>query len=475
MSTEATRGRDRRARRRAGLRGFALTLAAVLGALAVLGGAGAAVSLAQGPRLSDVQVDPASAVEVAGSRVILTVNQALAQIDPEQIQVTPAAPFTVDAAGRSVGVRFTVPLDDDTEYTVTVEGARSAGGGPAATLETTFRTPPAEVFLLQRDPEGDDTIFRSGIDGRTAVPVYQAPVIEDFRATSSRLVVATSEEGVSALHVMDRDGSDVTELALPGEGIVQGLQVSQRGDLAGYTYSDPGGEGYASVLFIAQLRDPSAEPVPVQVGDEQVSVDRWRFVPDSSALLMIDFDGELILTDPTSEGDPTMLGGALTIDAIARGTYTAIVERVEQGILQLDLTTGEETPLVEPDRDLGLPGTVTPVPAGAEGRAGTIRQFQQMGEDGRPLAQVLAHVAEDGTSRELFEVGSEDALLQSCVSPSGRYVAALVAPDIVGNPYDVGAQPVPRTLETHIVDVDSGEPVSVLSGFDISWCTTGPW
>ncbi|MER7797522.1 hypothetical protein [Microbacterium sp. NPDC096154] len=475
MSTDVSRVRDRRGRDRASLRRFAVALLGVLAGLAVLGGAGAAVSLAQGPRVSEVQVDPAVAVEVAGSRVILTANQALSQIDPDQVTVTPSAPFTLDAVGRSVGVRFTVPLDDDTEYTVRVEGAQSVGGGPAATLEATFRTPPAEVFLLQRDPQGDDTIFRSTLDGENAVPVYAHPVIEDFRATSTRLVVATSEGDVSALHVMDRDGSDVQDVALPGEGIVQSLQVSQRGDLVGYTYSDPGGQGYASVLFTSRLREPSAEPKPIEVGGEAVSVDRWRFVPDSSSLLMIDFAGELILTDPTSDADPTLFGGALTIDAIARGTYTAIVERVEQGIRQIDLTTGEESALVEPDRDLGVPGAVVPVPEGAEGRAGTVRRFQEMIDAATPGRQVLAHVAEDGATRELFEVGPQDALLQACVSPSGRYVAALVAPDIIDNPYDLGTQPVPRELETHIVETDTGEAVSVLQGFDISWCTTGPW
>ncbi|MFL0410031.1 Ig-like domain-containing protein [Microbacterium paludicola] len=472
MSTEPTR---RGERRRAGLRRFALTLAGVLGALAVLAGAGGAASLAQGPRVSEVQVDPASAIEVSGSRVILTVNQALAEIDPAQVSVSPAAPFTVDAAGRSVGVRFTVPLDDDTDYTVRIDGARAVGGGPERTLETTFRTPPAEVMLLQRDPEGDDTIFRSTLDGENAVPVYSAPVIEDFRATSTRLVVATAEDGVSALHVMNRDGSGVASIELPGEGIVQGLQVSHRGDLVGYTYSDPSGAPNASVLFTSQLRDPSAMPTPIEVGGEAVSVDQWRFVPDSSALLLVDFDGELILTDPQSDADPTLLGGAVTIDAIARGSYTAIVERVGSGIGQLDLTTGEESALVEPDRDLGQLGRVTPVPEGAEGRAGTIRQFQRMDEAGHPAAQVLAHVAEDGTTRPLFEAESQDALLQACVSPSGRYVAALVAPDIVNNPYDVGGLPMPRTLQTHIIEVDSGEQVSALAGFDISWCTTGPW
>ncbi|GAA3667995.1 hypothetical protein [Microbacterium marinilacus] len=475
MSTE-TRGRDRRARRRAAARRFALTLATVLGALAVLGGAGAAVSLAQGPRLSGVQADPSSATEVSGSRVILTANQALAGIDPSQVTVSPSAPFTVDASGRSVGVRFTVPLDDDTEYTVTVAGAQAVGGGPVTDLQTTFRTPAAEVFVLQRDPDGDDTIFRTALHGREAVPVYTHPSIDDFRATSTRLVVATVDDGVSSLHVMDRAGGGESEVRLPGDGIVQGLQVSQRGDLAGFTYSDPQGDGYASVLFTAELADPSADPRPIEVGGETVSVDRWRFVPDASSLLLIDFEGRLVLTDPESDADPTMLGTALTIDAINRGDYTATVERISEGtetdIVQLDLTTGEETALVEPDEDFGLLGAVSPVPPE---RGGTVRVYQRMLDESRPESQLLVHVADDGSSRTLFQVGSEDAMLQACVSPSGRYVAALVAPDIISNAYDVGTQPLPGRLETHIVDLDTAETVSVLSGFDISWCTTGPW
>ncbi|GGH42725.1 hypothetical protein [Microbacterium album] len=474
MSTEA-RPASRRSRRGARRRRFALTLAGVLAVLVALGGAGAAVSLAQGPRLTSVQADPAAAVEVSGTRVILTVNQALAEFDPAQVTVEPEAPFTVDAAGRSVGVRFTVPLDDDTEYRVTVGGVRSVGGGPPATLETTFRTPPAEVFLLQRDPDGDDAIVRSGVDGSDPVRVFTSPEIDDFRATSTRLVVATVEDGASALHVMRRDGSGAAEVRLPGRGIVQGLQVSQRGDRVGYTYSDPGGVGHASVLFTSELGDPDSDPVPVEIGGEAPSVDRWRFVPDSSALLLIDFAGDLILTDPESDAGPAPLGSAITIDAVTRGTYTAVIERIEAGIVELDLTSGQEEPLVEPERELGVLGTVIPVPGGEDGRGGTVRQYMRMLDPSRPEAQLLAHVGEDGAVRELFEVGSDDALLHACVSPSGRYVAALVAPQLIDNPYDLAQQPMPRELETHIVELDTGEPVSVLPGFDISWCATGPW
>ncbi len=78
--------------------------------------------MAQGPRVTDVQVDPAAAVAASGSRVILTTTQSLEKVDPSQVQVDPATPFTVDTSGRSVGVRFTLPLRDDTDYTITVNG-----------------------------------------------------------------------------------------------------------------------------------------------------------------------------------------------------------------------------------------------------------------------------------------------------------------------------------------------------------------
>ncbi len=55
--------------------------------------------------------------------------------------VTPATPFTVDTSGRSVGVRFLLPLHDDTEYTVRIDDVEGLGGGPAATLTETFRHP----------------------------------------------------------------------------------------------------------------------------------------------------------------------------------------------------------------------------------------------------------------------------------------------------------------------------------------------
>ena len=223
MSTEPTTRRAHGRRRRG--RAFAGAFAIVIGVLVVLGLAGAAASVALGPRVTDVQVDPAAAVEASGSRLIVTTTQSLAEIDDAQVTVTPATPFVVDTSGRSVGVRFTLPLWDDTEYTVEIADVEGAGGGPTATIVETFRTPAAQVELLQRGGADGDTIFRTDLSGQNAVAVFTHPHIEDFRATSTHLVISVrTEDDRAGLIMTDLDGANPRELPLPGDGFVSNLQ-----------------------------------------------------------------------------------------------------------------------------------------------------------------------------------------------------------------------------------------------------------
>ena len=74
----------------------------------------------------------------------------------------------------------------------------------------------------------------------------------------------------------------------------------------------------------------------------------------------------------------------------------------------------------------------------------------------------------------LFEAPATDAVLQTCVSPSARYLAVLVAPDAVSNPYDTYQLPLPERLETRIIELDDGAEVVALAGSSISWCQVPP-
>lgn len=446
---------------------FAFTLIAVLGVLAIVGGVFAAIGLTQGPRLSSVQADPQEAITLSGSRVILSANQPLEQIDPAQVTVTPEIPFTVDASGRTVGVRFSVPLDDDTEYTVTVEGVRGIGGGPASDLSTTIATPASQMYLLQRT-DGDDTIWRTGIDGE-AVPAFTHPRIGDFRAAGDTLVAVVEEDDVSRLLVIE-PGAEPRELPLPGEGYVMGVQVSDRGGMVGVVYSDQGltsDEGRASVL-VTQPLDGSAEPTIMAVGGAEANIAEWQFVPDSSSVLFIDFDGALYVADVAAGSEPSPMGSALSIRGVERGTYTAIIQRGEGLLMRLDLADGAEEELAASDPDYGVPVAIEPFPGG------TVQHVVSRDEQGLPTGQAIARVDDAGSAEILFEVGSDDTILQACPSPSGQYVAVTIAPDLVDNPFDDMLLALPERLETHLLDLRTGEPLVALAGFNISWCTSEP-
>lgn len=467
MSDQTRRARTRGRRSRAFTAGFAI----VLGALAVVGLAGATLTTIQGPRVTAVQVDPDAAIESAGSRMIITTTQSLVEVAPDQVTVEPAADFTVDTSGRSLGIRFALPLWDGTDYTVTISGVSGVGGGPATTIEETFTTPPLDVYLLQRGPAGD-TIVRTDLSGAADVPVFTDPHIEDFRYAAGRLVVSTvDDDDRSHLIVTDQDGTSARELPLPGEGTVTALQSADRGSLIGYTFTDAdigASGGRESALFTASLAISQAETPPTEIlrpgGDSRV--DDWRFVPGTDTLLTLTFDGALTLVSP-SGGDAVELGNALTIDGIARGSTVAIVQRVD-GPAAIDLATAKDAPLPTTDPALGQVNALTPLADGT-----TLRVLAIL--DGFVVRSTTVSVVDQsGAARPVYTVGTRDTLMATCVSPSGRYAAFLVAPDVIDNPYDGYLLPLPERVQTHIVDLGTGEEVVAASGFDISWCQTPP-
>lgn len=453
--------------------GFVAVFAIVVATLVVLAAVGAAVSVAQGPRATDVAVDPEAAVEASGTRVIFTTTQSLQEVDASQVTITPAVPFAVDTSGRSVGVRFTLPLWDETEYTVTIDDVTGLGGGATSTLTETFTTPGIDLFLLQRGGENGDTVFVTDLDGEQAIPVFTHPAIEDFRITADHLVFSVRDENdQSQLIVTDHDGQNERTLALPGEGTISDLQAADRGDRIGYLFTDAavGTDGaLESALFTASVDDSAAEEAPVQVAVEgsDARVDSWSFVPDTDSVLFVGFDSALTLTGPTGE-NPASFGLANAIAGITPGTSEAVIDRPE-GWVVLDLSTGDETPLVASAEDLGTLNDVEPLPGG-----GTLRATSLRDEGGQPIATTIATVDDEGETAIVMDVPNEDTVLQTCVSPSGRYAAVLIAPDVVSNRYDGYLLPLPERVETHILSLADNAEIVALAGFDASWCRLPP-
>lgn len=460
MSSDGRRALRRRRR----ARGFSLRVLAVVAVLGVVAVTAGVVTTLQGPRVTSVQSDPTAAVSSAGSRLIFETTQSLQEVDASQVTVSPATSFTVDTSGRSVGIRFTDPLWDETTYSIRIERLAGVGGGPTSTVEESFTTPKLHSYVLQRG-EGGDTIYRVDLAG-DAEPVFQDDHIEDFRATAGHLVVSTLEDGVSRLIVTRTDGTDPQELTLPGDGVVTNLQSAERGNTIGYTFTDAdisASGGRESLLFTGSTADPTAQPAEIAVAGADSRVEDWRFVPGTDSILMLTFDGALSLVAPAG-GDPVELGNAIGIDDIA-GT-TAYIERID-GPAVIDLTTADENPLPATPAELGQTGSVTALADGSTLRA--LTPFDGMD----PLATTVTRVDADGATSTVATVEPSDGLLQTCVSPSGRYAAVVVAPDVVTNTYDGYTLPLPSRLETRIYTLDGTQVVALL-GFDLSWCRKAP-
>ncbi|WP_219805751.1 hypothetical protein, partial [Ralstonia pickettii] len=102
--------------------------------------------------------------------------------------------------------------------------------------------------------------------------------------------------------------------------------------------------------------------------------------------------------------------------------------------------------------------TVTPLTATT-----TLRQYAQV-TNGATTGTEIFRVLANGTSSVVYTSAATDAVLQVCTSPSARYAAVLIAPNVAQNPYVTTYEyPVPGTVETHIIDLDTGKEGLVLA------------
>lgn len=463
-------------------RSFRITVVVVIALLALLATVGAVLGLAQGPRVSSVSSEPERAVQAAGSRVVITANQALQPIDAAQVSVSPSTGFTVDASGRTVGVRFDRPLAEGTDYTIRIAGAKGVGGGAASTLETSVTTPRRDVFALRRATTGDDMIYRAtlGSDGTSDESVvFSADQIEDFRQTASGLVVSLIEKGRARIVLLDADGSNARDLRLPGPGSITHLQVSDRGNLIGYLFSDMGVEGGGdreSQLMISSSREPDREPQPFSVKKKPMSVASWQFVPETSSFLAVVFGGDLMLADPSADAEPAVLGTAVEIDDVTRGSYTALLAQMN-GFSRIDLRTGTDEALTPPSMAPSVKGATQVTPEKVRALAGDDLLWTMAERDdiGIPIARTL--VVQSGTEqRTLATVASEKTvILDACPDPAGQRIALTETSELATDSYDEHLQPLPSRVTTRIIGAAEGEDLASLPGFDLSWCARGPW
>lgn len=461
-------------------RGFRRVLAIVLIALAVVGGGAAVVGLTQGPKLVRTVVDPTGLVESRGQRVVLAVNQPIAQLDATAATIEPAVDFELSTGTGGITLVFPQPLAYATDYRITVDGVTAPGGGPAATLTTTFTTPPVEGYSLVRSPieqggsaatKDDDRIIRLGIGGGERETVYRAAKIQEFATIGDTLIVVEQESsGLGRIVAVDtRDGS-TEQVRLPMGGMITSLQTAPAQSRVGFLFTEQsfgrdGGDNLTLYSFEVRSGKPTEAARVGGIDGAQVQAAEWSFVPRTSSMLVRTVDNSLELLDPAATTAPVLLGRAALISSYIPGTTKVVIEQID-GVVVLDLTTGKSEPFVLPSvAATEIPGQLVALSESLSARiyadydraAGTTEQ------------RVLA--IKDGATAELYRPDAGAVIWSLCASPNAEYVAVVVVPDFAKAGFDGYANaPMPNGPEIEIVEARTGEVVGSQPGFDLSWC-----
>ena len=452
---------------------FRTALIVTVVALAALCAAFAALTLLQGPKLSSAQVDARAAITAPGQALRLFANTPVAEVSPSAVSITPALPFSVTTDGKIIGITFELPLRYATDYTVSVAGVTSVSADQPSTLSYAFTTPAPSAYYLDRG-ETTDEIVRTGLTGAARDVVYAAPGIQAFAVVTETVtaVVTTTDTGGSALSIVDGETGLVENVALPGDGTITGFTMSDVGHVLGFVFTD------------ARAADPVAGDEPgildrvlmkldLDAGRDLVTVDdydgnplavyEWRFVPGGSSVVVLTGDRSAYLA---TADDLEPIGQLAGLGHVAR-TGEAMTVRTALGSAVLDFATGELT-FFDPSPVDGDKASVgeSEVLTGGD-RVQRVAVFDEA--TGRYVSSV---VRDDGeTSRTLYATpGSLGSITSFSVSPNEQYVAIESVDDYANAVSDdYPAAPKASTVQTVVVDAETGAVVRIVEGFSWLW------
>ncbi len=437
--------------------------------LVLVGAVAAVVGAGQGPRLRDVSYDATGLVSRPAQRVVLTANQALDRIAPEDVRVRPAAAHTVTASGNTIAVEFAGPLAYDRSYEITVSDVRAPGQRATSQLRAAIRTGSTDVLALVPGADGGaDRIIRRSLDAGGVRTVYSARGITEYAALGRSLVVVSGTEGRSSVDVVplasgvqDAD-AEIEHLTLPtATGRVTALHTADDGSSFGFEYADTTtGQSRNVGLYVVDMTgthmptaiDAQGKP---EIGAEPLSVGQWAYVPRTESALVRTGTDDLVLVDMSGRSDAVRLGSATFLHGFVGTGTTAVVES-GSGIVQLDLTDGRRTPIVAPRGSTDAPylGRIAQLTADSYLRVvGTVRS------DGT-LAQRIVRVDGSRASRLPVSVPDDAGVTAVCPSPNGQFAAVTTTSGT-------------STLVS-IVDATSGALEASVDAVTVDWCAALP-
>ncbi|QAY72724.1 hypothetical protein ET445_04580 [Agromyces protaetiae] len=458
------------------VRRFRIGLVATIGVLAAASAALGFASLAQGPKLVDAAVDVQRVTAVAGSRVVLQLNQRVDRVDGE-VHISPDEPASLTVDGDRLVVEFARPLAYDEDVTVTVDGVVGVAQPAPSTISYAFTTADEPIYtLVRRSPSGEpDVIQRSTTTEPEPTEVLDAPRLQSFAHAGDVVVaVAVEDDDTNSLRVAGI-GDDVQTVGLPEPGVVRDIGGSTTHPLIAFTFTGravPGASEptYRNALFTLDVSGQNAAPEPVLGADgAPLEVSSWIFVPGTTSLVVRDVDGALFVVDALGLAPPAPLGAHSELRGILPGTTTLVVADPDRGTL-IDLATGEGSDNVLPRAELpdeAYPGKVRQLDADGTHVLEVLLTVDD-GAGGVAARSLLARVDAAGTAVR-YATGDGSRLLDWCVSPNGRLMSvetAAVGSLADGYPHD------PSLVDrlTTVVDLADGRVVRVQNGGSSDWC-----
>ena len=285
---------------------FRLTAAVTIGALLLAAVGLTVANTLQGPRLLDAQINPGAAVEGAGERLILRIDQTIAELTTDQVTVTPRVPVESTSDGAALILRFADSLSYATTYEIVTQ-VQGATTGASSTLTYSFRTPDGAFYILQRaesnaDTDAPDQIVHHFIGSTEQRVVHSQPHIEQYAVADPVIGVVTSDAaGAATLTVGPLDGSEPTQTLADNSDISQ-LKSSGPSGLLGFALTplndpDLGGGGQL------HLYDPVAAKLITVSGFDGKPLEplAWAFVPGTTSIVAQTVDNSFYLIDPLSD------------------------------------------------------------------------------------------------------------------------------------------------------------------------------
>jgi WD40 repeat protein len=453
MSSEPPKRQDR----------FRLTAAVTIGVL-LLAAAGLTVAnTRQGPRLLDAQINPGAAVEGAGERLILRVDQTVAEPTTDQVSVTPTVPVEPTTDGAALILRFADSLSYATTYEI-VAKVQSGTTGASATLRYSFRTPDGAFYTLERaasnaDADAPDQIVHHLLGSPEQRVVRSQPRIEQYAVADPAIAVVTSDAaGAAALTVGPLDGSEPNQTLADNSDISQ-LRSSGPSGLLGFVLTplndtDLGGGGQL------HFYDPVAGKLIKVSGFDGKPLEPldWAFVPGTTSIVAQTADNSFYLIDPFNGRQTQPLGGHSRMYGFVPGSTTLIVD--DSGDYKaIDLATGNTST---------VPALDLPEAAG-------LQQLLPLGGDRGYIGWMATQdgaasvvVINDGNARQIYaeEPDATGGIQNICLSPNGQYLAVAKLPrDTATNPDSSGF-----ANKTEFVDTATGRTDHDVAGSQVNWC-----